>query len=50
VIAVLLGVWLAGETIGPREVLAMLIILGSVVLLTTAGKPAKPLTKIIETA
>lgn len=50
VIAVLLGVWLAGETIGPREVLAMLIILGSVVLLTTAGKPAKPLTKMIETA
>jgi len=41
VIAVLLGVWLAGESIGTREITAMSIILGSVVLLTTA-RAAKP--------
>lgn len=35
-IAVLLGVWLADETIGMREIVAMTIILGSVVALTTA--------------
>jgi drug/metabolite transporter (DMT)-like permease len=52
VIAVLLGVWLAGEKIGPRESVAMAIILASVVLLTTvrssardaAAKPLAPTT------
>jgi len=41
VIAVALGVALAGETVGPREALAMAIILGSVILLTTS-RAAKP--------
>jgi hypothetical protein len=36
---VLLGNWLAGESIGQREISAMAIILGSVVLLTTAKRP-----------
>jgi drug/metabolite transporter (DMT)-like permease len=42
VIAVLLGVWLAGESIGSREAVAMTIILGSVILLTTARARAGP--------
>lgn len=33
-IAVTLGVFLGGETLGPREMLAMCIILGSIVLLS----------------
>lgn len=41
VIAVMLGVWLADESIGTREVVAMAIILGSVILLTTAKSAAK---------
>lgn len=40
VIAVLLGVWLANETVTARDLLAMTIILGSVVLLTTAKSSA----------
>ncbi len=36
VVAVLLGVWLADESIGVRELIAMVIILGSVVALTTS--------------
>jgi len=40
VIAVILGVLFAGEQVGTRETVAMAIILGSVVLLTTAKKPA----------
>ncbi|HYD78195.1 MAG TPA: drug/metabolite exporter YedA [Paucimonas sp.] len=39
VIAVILGVAFAGETVGTREIVAMAIILGSVILLTTAKKP-----------
>lgn len=42
VIAVLLGVWLAGESVGAREITAMTIILGSVLLLTTAKTATKP--------
>lgn len=42
VIAVLLGVWLADEAIGTREMTAMAIILGSVVLLTTAKSATQP--------
>ncbi|HYD97578.1 MAG TPA: drug/metabolite exporter YedA [Noviherbaspirillum sp.] len=41
VIAVLLGVGLAGETLGARELLSMAIILGSVILLTTAKATPK---------
>jgi drug/metabolite transporter (DMT)-like permease len=41
VIAVLLGVWLAGEKIGPREAVAMAIILGSVLLLTMVRSSAR---------
>ncbi|HSY27844.1 MAG TPA: drug/metabolite exporter YedA [Burkholderiaceae bacterium] len=41
VIAVLLGAAFAAESIGAREALAMLIILGSVVMLTTTRKRAK---------
>ena len=51
-IAVMLGALFANESVGPRELLAMLVILGSVVMLTTArkavatGKPAqRPATK-----
>jgi len=44
VIAVLLGVWLANESLGARELAAMAIILGSVLLLTTAKTAAKPVT------
>jgi drug/metabolite transporter (DMT)-like permease len=40
VIAVILGCAFAGETVGMREIVAMAIILGSVILLTTAKKPA----------
>lgn len=39
VIAVALGSVFAGETIGSREILAMLVILGSVIMLTTSKKP-----------
>jgi drug/metabolite transporter (DMT)-like permease len=42
VIAVALGVALAGETVGPREMVAMAIILGSVILLTTSRTATKP--------
>jgi drug/metabolite transporter (DMT)-like permease len=46
VIAVMLGVWLANESVGVREIAAMTIILGSVVLLTTSRarqrQPVKP--------
>jgi len=42
VIAVLLGVWLADEVIGTREITAMAVILGSVLLLTTAKTATKP--------
>lgn len=42
VIAVLLGVWLAGESVGTREVTAMVVILGSVLLLTTSRRAQKP--------
>lgn len=50
VIAVMLGCAFAGETVGTREIIAMGIILGSVILLTTVKKPvtnpeAKPETK-----
>jgi drug/metabolite transporter (DMT)-like permease len=38
VIAVILGCAFAGETVGTREIVAMAIILGSVILLTTAKK------------
>ncbi|HEY8025158.1 MAG TPA: drug/metabolite exporter YedA [Burkholderiaceae bacterium] len=38
VIAVMLGAVFAGEAVGARELLAMLIILGSVVMLTTAKR------------
>jgi len=41
VIAVLLGAAFAAESIGAREALAMLIILGSVVMLTTTRKRVK---------
>jgi len=41
VIAVLLGAAFAAESIGTREALAMLIILGSVVMLTTTRKRVK---------
>lgn len=41
VIAVMLGGWLADESIGPRETVAMVLILGSVVLLTTAKTNVK---------
>ncbi|TFW00516.1 drug/metabolite exporter YedA [Oxalobacteraceae bacterium OM1] len=41
VIAVLLGVWLAGEQFGSRELVAMLIILGSVILITTSKGAAR---------
>ena len=44
VIAVLLGVWLANESLGAREMTAMAIILGSVLLLTTAKTAARPVT------
>lgn len=44
VIAVLLGVWLANESVGTREIAAMAIILGSVVLLTTAKTATKPVS------
>ena len=40
VIAVALGVWLGGESISAREVLAMAVILASVMLLTTAPRKA----------
>jgi drug/metabolite transporter (DMT)-like permease len=39
VIAVILGCVFAGETVGMREMVAMAVILGSVVLLTTTKKP-----------
>ncbi len=39
VIAVALGSVFARETIGSREILAMLVILGSVIMLTTSKKP-----------
>jgi drug/metabolite transporter (DMT)-like permease len=39
VIAVILGCAFAGETVGMREIVAMAVILGSVVLLTTTKKP-----------
>ncbi|WP_136414214.1 drug/metabolite exporter YedA [Herbaspirillum sp. ST 5-3] len=42
VIAVVLGVWLANESLGTRETVAMAIILGSVLLLTTARAAPKP--------
>lgn len=42
VIAVMLGVALAGETVSVREMVAMAVILGSVVLLTTARKAPAP--------
>ncbi|HYD60466.1 MAG TPA: drug/metabolite exporter YedA [Noviherbaspirillum sp.] len=42
VIAVLLGVWLAGEHVGAREIAAMAVILGSVLLLTTSKAASKP--------
>ena len=45
VIAVALGVALAGETVGSREIVAMAIILGSVILLTTSRTAAKPTEK-----
>ncbi|MFC7515618.1 drug/metabolite exporter YedA [Herbaspirillum sp. GCM10030257] len=45
VIAVALGVALAGETVGPREMVAMAIILGSVILLTTSRTATKPTDK-----
>jgi hypothetical protein len=38
-IAVLIGNWLGGESVGGREIAAMVVILGSVVLLTTAKRP-----------
>jgi drug/metabolite transporter (DMT)-like permease len=41
VIAVVLGASFAAESIGAREAMAMLIILGSVVMLTTTRKTAK---------
>lgn len=41
VIAVLLGVWLANERFGMRELVAMLVILGSVILLTTSRRTEK---------
>ncbi len=41
VIAVLLGSLFGGETVGPREMLAMAIILGSVILLTGSKKEHK---------
>jgi drug/metabolite transporter (DMT)-like permease len=57
VIAVMLGVWLADESIGQREAIAMAIILGSVVLLTTSRakpaprtEPTKPAKTVGETA
>ncbi|MBV8665913.1 MAG: drug/metabolite exporter YedA [Burkholderiaceae bacterium] len=40
VIAVALGAAFAGEAIGLRELLAMVIILGSVIMITTTKKPA----------
>ena len=43
VIAVLLGVCLANEVVGPRELLAMAVILASVVLLTTSKRAARPI-------
>ncbi|HYC42065.1 MAG TPA: drug/metabolite exporter YedA [Noviherbaspirillum sp.] len=49
VIAVLLGVWLAGESIGAREIMAMAVILGSVLLLTTAKTATKPAAHEAET-
>ncbi len=42
VIAVMLGVGLANESIDMREAVAMAIILGSVILLTTSRSAAKP--------
>ncbi|WP_082583861.1 drug/metabolite exporter YedA [Noviherbaspirillum sp. Root189] len=45
VIAVALGVALAGETVGAREMVAMGIILGSVILLTTSRTATKPADK-----
>lgn len=45
VIAVLLGVWLADESIGTREIIAMIIILGSVVALTTSRTAGGQKTK-----
>lgn len=42
VIAVLLGVWLAGEIVGTRELVAMAVILASVVLLTTSKRAQRP--------
>ncbi|WP_242490010.1 drug/metabolite exporter YedA [Noviherbaspirillum cavernae] len=42
VIAVVLGGWLAGETTGTREAVAMAVILGSVLLLTTSRSRGKP--------
>ena len=51
-IAVMLGVVFANESIGPREMIAMFVILASVIVLTTAksgpapasGTPAEPAT------
>lgn len=50
VIAVLLGVWLANDTIGMREFLSMAIILGSVLMLTVARKqPTQPASSFTDT-
>jgi len=41
VVAVVLGYFLAGETVGLRTVLGTLFVLVSVVMITTARKPAR---------
>jgi len=41
IIAVLIGGWLGGESVGRREMAAMAVILGSVILLTTAKRAPK---------
>lgn len=51
IIAVLIGNWLGGESAGRREMLAMAVILGSVVLLTTTRRqPGKAAAEKAETS
>jgi len=42
VVAVLLGYFVGGETLGPRTLLGTLLVLVSVIVITTAPKPAPP--------
>lgn len=50
VIAVILGASFAHEAIGGRELLAMAVILGSVIMLTTSKKQVKPVEEAVPKA